>query len=829
MAWSHSQFWDEGSGAPRFEWPTRVGILEADAQASWVTKLVNYRHAGHTFEIHTLGRKARACTLLVLRGPLTVALQALAHTVPLRAEFTLVVTPDQTDAWDAESLRAIRTASRARAAAAVCDDQPGEVVIQLLDTLAHDRSLADVLDGLRAKVLGPVAGLRQVHVRAWGESLVARAQTLRLRREIAPKAVPLSLDLPHALAQRLSLPQAAAPHEFHARLEATVRTGVFGHEGNETTTLSLAAAAVAAGERKARTHEREEAMRDLASGAKPAGELARPRHLQARARGASDEEVRKMVPNSEIKVQVFVGPLSPDWLGLALPMPAPQSPPPQPSGWPLRVILWDPNYAATPLVRPLLLPEIGASEPIAFSLDGRADAPPLACRITVLDDNEVLQTGMLRVPGSGSVADETPSFLVDAAPQPVLDRTSQDRWFDAAIVLNHGDDGVARATIVQDDTIAVVPLEDAGLKSFVELVDYWLSKIAADPQPYEGLRADGTVALLRELAISGAALHRRLVHDGALDPKKFSGEGPLQVTAAKADSFLPVEFLYRWPAPDDDAQLCTGAEQALKPPKPEGAPFVCPAGCSGQTDRICPLGFWGLYRVIERHTFRAKDSQGMTVPFKFRAADLDGREGQLQPLKRAMIGASDIASAHDTNAVTRLVDDLRVIVPQVERADSWKLWADTAPKVSPSLIVLLPHHATKDNRDYLHLGAESELLAVRIGPEHVGGATGSEAPIVLLIGCETQFTRIQFDDFVSAFRYAGAKIVVTTVATVLGRHAARAADSILASIHNQTDNGPIRMGDAMLAARRQLLAEGMPMALGLTAYGDADWILVSTK
>jgi hypothetical protein len=31
----------------------------------------------------------------------------------------------------------------------------------------------------------------------------------------------------------------------------------------------------------------------------------------------------------------------------------------------------------------------------------------------------------------------------------------------------------------------------------------------------------------------------------------------------------------------------------------------------------------------------------------------------------------------------------------------------------------------------------------------------------------------------------------------------------------------------LLAARRALLAEGMPMALGLTAYGDADWRLAA--
>ena len=100
---------------------------------------------------------------------------------------------------------------------------------------------------------------------------------------------------------------------------------------------------------------------------------------------------------------------------------------------------------------------------------------------------------------------------------------------------------------------------------------------------------------------------------------------------------------------------------------------------------------------------------------------------------------------------------------------------------------------------------------------------------MLLIGCETTFAKVQFDDFVSAFRFAGAKVVVSTVATILGRHAAPAAQRLTELIDELTRAGPIRVGEVLLAARRSLLAEGMPMALGLTAYGDADWRLASAR
>jgi hypothetical protein len=818
-------FDDPDARAPRFEWPIRVGVLDDAAQQSWVANLEQHWYHGQLYQVTALGRASRACVVLVLEGSFDDAAIRLRRT-PLRAELVLLIT----DAGlTREQLGRLRQLARAPAAATIRRNDPSDAVIELVEHLSHDDDLESALEQLHAQVLGCATGLRGVQIRTWAEDLIARVQQLVLRPTLAETPIRLA----PALAARLGVNPIASVEDLHAALEQLVRMGGFAGESHEATTIGLAGVAVA---------EHERLLRQLEGGpsggsnefvsfgpgleSAPASEaFTHSRHLQARANDSSGEQVFALTPNTVFEVEVRVGPPSEEWLGLAEPMPTPSTPPPDPRGWPLRVILWDRHHASKPIVEQMFLPEIGASKPVSFRLETSDEVVGLACRITILYDNQVLQTGILRVPSAADARDK-PSFVIDAAPQPVLAQIDQERFFDASLVLNHDEGGTGRATLVQDEVVAVVPLESDGLQAFVSLVDRYLSAIVKQPDDYEGLRAPGTVELLRKLAISGAGLHRRLLHDGALDPERFSGTGPLQVTASRADAFFPVEFLYRWGAPNDDAKLCDAADDALSDAALERG--VCSAGCTGQKDRVCPLGFWGLSRVIERHTFRAKDARSMQVPFELRASELSSRSGDLQPLTRALVGASDLASKYDTNAVSNLVAKLHDLVPEVHHAMDWNDWVQKAGEHEPSLLVLLPHHETRASQDFLHLGKQSELLSTRIDEEHVGRAKGVYAPIVLLIGCQTTFAKVQFDDFVSAFRFAGAKVIVSTVATILGRHAAPATERLAAIMFERTRSGPIRVGEVMLAARRSLLAQGMPMALGLTAYGDADWRLAAT-
>ena len=97
------------------------------------------------------------------------------------------------------------------------------------------------------------------------------------------------------------------------------------------------------------------------------------------------------------------------------------------------------------------------------------------------------------------------------------------------------------------------------------------------------------------------------------------------------------------------------------------------------------------------------------------------------------------------------------------------------------------------------------------------------SPIVLLIGCETDSAKVNLENSVTAFQDNGAKIIVSTIATILGRHAGPAAATIVEEIKNHEGKADATFGDVMLKVRQRLLAKGIPMVLGLTSYGDADY------
>jgi hypothetical protein len=101
---------------------------------------------------------------------------------------------------------------------------------------------------------------------------------------------------------------------------------------------------------------------------------------------------------------------------------------------------------------------------------------------------------------------------------------------------------------------------------------------------------------------------------------------------------------------------------------------------------------------------------------------------------------------------------------------------------------------------------------------------GGPNPVVLLMGCETNLTEISFENPAVVFQDLGAAVVVTTIATILGRHASPATEALVQLLDKMAD-GKHTFGDIMLRLRQKLVATSTPMALGLTSYGDADWLL----
>jgi hypothetical protein len=174
-------------------------------------------------------------------------------------------------------------------------------------------------------------------------------------------------------------------------------------------------------------------------------------------------------------------------------------------------------------------------------------------------------------------------------------------------------------------------------------------------------------------------------------------------------------------------------------------------------------------------------------------------------------------------AVDELFEALRKRGP-ASRASTWKDWTSEVGSAAPSLLVLLPHHEQSPGEEILEIGQSDRLKSELVRIDHVRRQDGPY-PIVLLLGCETNLARIAFDNFVTRFRDKGAAVVVSTIATVLGRHASPAAGRLVELLDEEAAEGDSTFGEIMVRLRRKLMATQTPMALGLTAYGDADWVL----
>jgi hypothetical protein len=322
-----------------------------------------------------------------------------------------------------------------------------------------------------------------------------------------------------------------------------------------------------------------------------------------------------------------------------------------------------------------------------------------------------------------------------------------------------------------------------------------------------GLKAAETVKLLRFLAIQGSSLYSGIVED-QLGGSLFGEEKPLQVVSALPESFLPVEFIYDRPAPAQDAALCPQAEQALRDGK-------C-AGCldPGEVPNpyICPLGFWGLRRVIERHAGKGAESGDLrSQEFELRAEPIDNRN-RLTPLVSAIYAASQRVDSVEIGQIQRVFKALDSATGMnVVQADSWKVWIEEVLKRNPSILVLLPHVYKDDEYliDGLEISEDQHLLATYITPDHVHARQDFQPPVVLLLGCETQNRDIPFQGFVAQFRRKGAAIVVSTVSTVLGRHSAPVTQEFLDLLQRQCQQKTSTFGEVMVRLRRQAQADGI--------------------
>lgn len=571
-----------------------------------------------------------------------------------------------------------------------------------------------------------------------------------------------------------------------------------------------------------------------------------PRYLQGRVLDASPTEPRRPLTafraGGDHEIQVRIGRESEDWpkprSGVAFPD---HELPKDRTEHELTVVFSEPSLLPEPQIAKSVLPGDGDSSECSFLLHVPDGTEQVRGRVVVLYKNRVLQTGLLlgrvvadQASGDALPADEQIRLDIEAVVRPGLEELDGRRRFDAALVLNHDGAGVPGVLKLAGDHAAVEVLPE--IDKLIRWFDDKLSDVAYDKEEFTGgLEAPATVELLRELARHGAELYEYLVVDqlGADEPLVKAER--LQVLSAHAEARFPIELVYGRLAPSLDAGLCEHAAEALRKGK-------CPDSCAQEAPRscICPLAFWGLSRVIERHAHDPKLAREVKrkafADYALQAEPIEGRR-TLDVVGPALVAASQRVEKTVASEWKKLqIEVAKALKAPAHPATSWPAWIQAVKTKKARLHLLLVHTdrvAPKDPMQKMEIGQGSWLAVTDLDESHVRFPVESPAPFVILLGCETGAPDISFLSFPAKLRRKGAAVVVCAQSTIHAMHAVPVAEGLVTTLRRLVDAGETAgettFGEVMRTVRRELLAAGQPMALCLTAYGDADWRLVAAE
>lgn len=519
----------------------------------------------------------------------------------------------------------------------------------------------------------------------------------------------------------------------------------------------------------------------------------------------------------------------------------------------LTVIFTEPLLFNEPQVSYIRLPPEGNSTKCEFTFQVPEDVEEIEARISIVYKNRVLQTALLKADVVADPADTGGQHHIEIVPEAIvradLSGLRHRRNFDGAFILNHDAGNAPGLTAIKDKYVSFSSL--GGLDTFVEKVDEFMTKIADYPEEYAGkLDTPATVTLLCDLAKYGRILYRTLAADSqgnmqeifsTLSPTDPKTTQRIQIISAKSNTRLPMEFLYDRKAPaDSNGQLCPKAVEALE----QDACFRDCPGMQEPEKHVCPMGFWGLSKIIERHTYNPLYTEkAVDGSFRFQSEPVEGRN-HLEIFRGVLFGAStkadkiEVRSA-DGKTVTvqpgglsKVLSVLNTVTNSKDnkKVTSWKEWRDkikSAP--SPTALLLLTHTEKSGSVPALEI-EEGVLVEMQsIEDDYVYLRKEPDPPVVFLIGCETGAADIEFMNFVAQFRRGGAAIIVSTGAPIRGRHAVPVTLELLNQLKQCSDQPTMSFGQVMRIVKQKMVAEGFPMVLTLMTYGDADWQIGTSK
>jgi hypothetical protein len=787
---------------PSWHWPLRVGFL-SDRPSTALRKSVTRSWP----DLRDLVKAQDDCDLLLL--PWSVSEADRKKDLPQVGKVAMVVVMEPIDVSSKEVGRiADRLALRFGAEGchlANRPEDPGRWFADLIEHLAHNLPLELALTLARNNVT------RRPHYTTMSLGLEGVA---RLERAIGQFASYLTLlggrpiEIPAGLGGRLpgfdlsgSVPAGAVGDYLYQALNN--RSFQYLHETNEASAIAALVRATAGlpdpGE-----------LATANGGGQGAGEGEeggeQVRILNGTVKDGDEQHRLALEAGKEYRLEVWIGVMSEE----SITQPgAPAFPDEELPAGPQQIDVVFTCLGNRPEVQRghVTLPERGDSDRFSFVL--RFTRPGAVFgRLALAHGGRVLQTALVRA----EVVKERPSRLgqpeieVEEVIRTSFGAVPEEEEFDLAVVVNRGPTGKKTASAISKTGVSLRSID--GLQAGITELKDALTSIADDPDAFASITSDDSLALLFGLANAGAALHKSFELDHGIKPGFFK-RGRIQIISAAPDSYLPVELLYAL-QPPDIPKLCKNWKKSVLAGRCES----CEALGPHDEIPICLTGFWGVRYVVERHVHDPLYT-GLLGDYVLQNELATGRN-EINPLESILWGLSNNVLAQDRTALQRAFK-------KDFAATKVKTWKDLQEKMgplNPSMLFLLPH-----TERIAPLVPGSEIggqldkinkIPARVGPRREKGY------VVVLLGCDTASTDIPFQGMVPEFRRAGAAVIVTTINTILGRHAVPVAKELLrilkgGGIANRS------MGDAMRDLRRRALSDGYPMVLSVVAFGDADW------
>jgi len=795
----------------QWRWPLTIAAFQNDLERLELAKLLTTWPSQSLVQVQALTREQARCEILVLAGSVRDALRRvldLRHTV--RAGYLLLLCPLDISWNDVKSQVDLLLAETQAGGLSMVSPPTGWSAWQNINNLVRELSHNQPFDFALGPAFPRESSLHVLDLRLLDAvSLTNVARNLGRRLKRLPDDVALSLPAETPPRVSLGWTKAKPPSDLGAELEARVGELSFSHESEGGTALSE----ISVAEQEARS---ETSLSEV------------PRFLQgniaALTEGGPAPEKRGFTAGTRYQFDVFIAPPGEGDITANVPVDETQIDWQERDSCTLQVLFVEPRQWDAPLQGKLELPRRGRSKNCRFIFTP-TQAGAFAGRVIVYYRGRVLQTALLEAEvlaegkSWGSAEPKKLGLVVESSVRRSLGTLDQRRRFDSWLLLNHTPSGKHVATSAGKDGAFIASLD--GAEAQLANINALLTDVAYKQKVYAGgLLKDANAKLLCNLAEEGNVLYRNLVADyidRSSAAQALRDSEYLQIVSARPDAIVPLEFVYSYPPPREGAPVCKNAKEALRSGR-------CPGSCRPEespAEHVCPLGFWGLSKVIERHVHDPE------LP---KAARVEGDTGD--PVRGRDVltlkGVSLIAASKQVPAASW--GELETAIRSAWSGDvaavrKWSDWKPTVQTKKPVLFVVLPHADGKDASLSLEISGDV-MKSIQIDDTYVC-SNQKQPPIVLLLGCDVTNTATPgaYARQIGIFRQAKAALVLGTVATVLGADGAKVAGRLVTRLSDTAKKSTERFGDVLRQVKREAVADSLMVAMCLVAFGDADWYL----